>query len=199
VVGVQVAAIGKVIHLNTHVGASSHRSQGRKVAASTVCLCRGASRNRRSRYTTSSRLPRQWSPGPHRCLVFNEAALVDLGDQGIRLCVIMPLADFGFFRSTGTDAAHPWRIRPNAFVPGEVRKSFRGSSKPALPTTEGESKHHARGHMHSGCGLQSGFCLDGPKERRNPGTRRRIFSADIFGAAITPVGAKAAALQGVAT
>jgi hypothetical protein len=28
VVGVQVAAIGKVIHLNTHVGASSHRSQG---------------------------------------------------------------------------------------------------------------------------------------------------------------------------
>jgi hypothetical protein len=33
--------------------------------------------------------------------VFNEAALVDLGDQGIRLCVIMPLADFGFFRSTG--------------------------------------------------------------------------------------------------
>jgi hypothetical protein len=56
--------------------------------------------------------------------VFNEFALVDLGDQGIRLCVIMPLADFGFFRSTGPDAAHPERIRPNALVPDEVRKSF---------------------------------------------------------------------------
>jgi hypothetical protein len=64
--------------------------------------------------------------------VFNEAALVDLGDQGIRLCVIMPLADFGFFRSTGSDAAHPWRIRPNAFVPGEVRKSFEAARSQLL-------------------------------------------------------------------
>jgi hypothetical protein len=56
--------------------------------------------------------------------VFNVAALVDLGDQGIRLGVIMPLADFGFFRGTGSSPAHPWRIRQNTLVPDEVRKSF---------------------------------------------------------------------------
>jgi hypothetical protein len=126
--------------------------------------------------------------------VFNEAALVDLGDQGIRLCVTMPLADFGFSEapdrcsSSLENSTKCFRSRRGSEV------FLNGSKQAALPVTEGAN--HSRGHTPTGCGLQSGICLDGPKKRRNPGTRRRMFSADIFGAAITPVGVKVAAPQG---
>ena len=56
--------------------------------------------------------------------MFDDLGHVDSRDQGILLCVIIPLADFGIFRSTGSNAVHPWRIRQNTLVPDEVRKSF---------------------------------------------------------------------------